>query len=177
MRCYTSTSGQTKKPVHWPPMATKSMSTLRNLLLSLLCLDASCSTAGMKHRQFVIIAPFTTSNSGRTTKMSKERPTMCIDSKTRTTKKSEKEDRLQDLKRQILKLRMKVPNSGMRKAKKRHQVQATLSVVGNCAWYSRPRSKSWLQYFTDLIEIHPSKCVQIKIWDLTRRRVMNTYLV
>ena len=24
----TSTSGQTKKPVHWPPMATKSMSTL-----------------------------------------------------------------------------------------------------------------------------------------------------
>ena len=109
--------------------------------------------------------------------MSKERPTMCIDSKTRTTKKSEKEDRLQDLKRQILKLRMNVPNSGMRKAKKRHQVQATLSVVGNCAWYSRPRSKSWLQYFTDLIEIHPSKCVQIKIWDLTRRRVMNTYLV
>ena len=112
----------------------------------------------MKHRQLVIIAPFTTSNSGRTTKMSRERPTMCIDSKTRTTKKSEKEERLQDLNRQILKLLMKVPNSGMRKAKKRHQVQATLSVVGNCAWYSLPLSKSWLQYFTDLVGKKASKC-------------------
>ena len=96
----------------------------------------------MKHRQLVIIAPFTTSNSGRTTKMSRERPTMCIDSKTRTTKKSEKEDRLQDLNRQIRKLLMKVPNSGMRKAKKRHQVQATLSLVAILATYSLLLSSS-----------------------------------
>ena len=69
-------------PLHRPSMATKSTSTLRNLLLSLLCLktistagmknlrlslvflelrnlllsllclEASTSTAGMKHRQF-----------------------------------------------------------------------------------------------------------------------------
>ena len=137
------------------------MSTLRNLLLSLLCLEASCSTAGMKHRQLVIIAPFTTSNSGRTTKMSRERPTTCIDSKTRTTKKSDKGGRLRllDLFRRILKILKNVKNSGRTKAKKRHHVQTALFVVGNSAWYSQspPLSSSSLQFFTDLVGIMVSE--------------------
>ena len=138
------------------------MGTLRNLLLSLLCLEASCSTAGMKHRQLVIIAPFTTSNSGRTTKMSKERPTTCIDSKTRTTKKSEKEGRLGlliDLNRRTLRLLVNVKNSGRTRAMKRHHVQTTLSVEGNSAWCSKspPLSSSSLQCFNDLVGILVSK--------------------
>ena len=138
-----------------------SASTLRNLLLSLLCLEASCSTAGMKHRQLVIIAPFTTSNSGRTTKTSRERPTTCIDSKTSTTKKSEKGGRLRllDLYRRILNLFKNVKNSGRTKAKKRHHVQTALFVVGISAWFSQSTllSSSSLQFFTDLVGIMVSE--------------------
>ena len=60
------------------------------------------NTEGMKQTQLVNMAPFTTSSSGRTTKKRRVSPMMCIVSKTRTTKKSEKEDRLHDLKTQIL---------------------------------------------------------------------------
>ena len=56
----------------------------------------------MKQRQLVSMAPFTTSSSGSTTKKSRVNPTMCMDSKTQTTRKSENEERLQDLKTQIL---------------------------------------------------------------------------
>ena len=125
------------------------MRTLRNLLLSLLCREASCSTAGMKQRQLVIMAPFTTSNSGSTTNIKSDRPTMCMDSNTKTTRKSEKVDLRQDLKRQIRNDRTNVPSSGRRKAKKRHQVQATLSAEGSLATYSRPRSRSWLESQSD----------------------------
>ena len=56
----------------------------------------------MKQTQFVNIAPFTTSNSGKTTKKRSVSPTTCIVSKMKTTKRSEKEDLLQDLNTQIL---------------------------------------------------------------------------
>ena len=59
-------------------------------------------TAGMKQTQLVNMAPFTTSSSGNTTKNSRVSPIMCIVSNTRTTKKSEKEDRRHDLNTQIL---------------------------------------------------------------------------
>ena len=60
------------------------------------------NTEGMKQTQLVSMAPFTTSSSGRTTKKRMVSPTMCIVSKMRTTKKSEKEERRHDLKTQIL---------------------------------------------------------------------------
>ena len=56
----------------------------------------------MKHTQLVNIAPFTTSNSGNTTKKSRVSPIMCMVSNIKTTKKSEKEDLRQDLNTQIL---------------------------------------------------------------------------
>merc|ERR1719370_2543949 len=69
--------------------------------------------------------------------MSRERPTTCIDSKTSTTKKSEKGGRLRllDLYKRFLKILKNVKNSGRTKAKKRHHVQTALSVVCNSAWY------------------------------------------
>ena len=66
-------------------------------------------TAGMKQRQLVSMAPFTTSSSGSTTKNSRDKPTMCMDSNTQTTRKSEKEERLHDLNTQILADRKAVP--------------------------------------------------------------------
>ena len=65
----------------------------------------------MKQRQLVSIAPLTTSSSGSTTKKRRASPTMCMDSNTQTTSKSENEDRLQDLKTQILADRNTVPES------------------------------------------------------------------
>ena len=62
----------------------------------------SHNTEGIKQTQLVNMAPFTTSNSGKTTKKRSVNPIMCIVSNTRTTKKSEKEDLRQDLKTQIL---------------------------------------------------------------------------
>ena len=82
-------------------------------------------TAGMKATQLVIIAPLTTSNSGRTTKTKSARPTVCIDSKIQTTTKSAKEQRRADLKMQIRPARNRLPSSGTAKAKQRHQIQAT----------------------------------------------------
>merc|ERR1719435_555087 len=96
----------------------------------------------MKQRQLVSMAPLTTSSSGRTTKKRRAVPTMCIDSKTHTTKKSEKEDLRHDLNMQILKERRKVPSSGTRNAKKMHHVQATLSVVEILALNCFPLSMS-----------------------------------
>ena len=102
----------------------------------------------MKQTQLVSMAPFTTSSSGSTTKKRRVSPMMCIVSKMRTTKKSEKEDRLHDLKTQILAdlkavpaMIMKIvlrqnyppscvlPSSGIMKAKNMHQVHATRSWV------------------------------------------------
>ena len=67
----------------------------------------------MKHKQLVNIAPFTTSSSGSITKKRRARPTMCIDSKTHTTRKSENDERLHDLKTQILAERKAVPNKSL----------------------------------------------------------------
>ena len=83
------------------------------------------STAGMKETQLVIIAPLTTSSSGKTTKTNRARPIVCIDSKIQTTKKSENDDLRADLKMQIRDARNKLPSSGTMKAKHRHQIQAT----------------------------------------------------
>ena len=66
-------------------------------------------TAGMKQRQLVSMAPFTTSSSGSTTKTRRASPTTCIDSNTQTTRKSEKEDRRQDLNTQMREDRNRVP--------------------------------------------------------------------
>jgi hypothetical protein len=63
----------------------------------------------MKQRQLVSMAPFTTSSSGRTTKTRRASPTTCIDSNTQTTRKSEKEERRQDLNTQIRDDRNRVP--------------------------------------------------------------------
>jgi hypothetical protein len=63
----------------------------------------------MKQRQLVSMAPFTTSSSGSTTKTRRARPTTCIDSNTHTTRKSENEERRQDLKTQIRDDRNRVP--------------------------------------------------------------------
>ena len=63
----------------------------------------------MKAIQLVNMAPFTTSNSGRTTNNNRARPTMYMDSNTQTTRKSEKEDLRWDLKMHILPERTKVP--------------------------------------------------------------------
>jgi hypothetical protein len=82
-------------------------------------------TAGIKATQLVIMAPLTTSSSGKTTNRNRARPTTCIDSKIQTTRKSENEDLRADLKMQILDDRKRVPSSGNTKAKQRHQIQAT----------------------------------------------------
>jgi len=66
----------------------------------------------MKATQFVIIAPLTTSNSGRTIKTNRDSPMTCMDSNVQTTKKSVKEDRLADLKMQMRADRKSVPSSG-----------------------------------------------------------------
>ncbi len=66
-------------------------------------------TAGIKQRQLVSMAPFTTSSSGSTTKTRRARPTTCIDSNTHTTRKSEKEERRHDLNTQIREERNSVP--------------------------------------------------------------------
>ena len=81
--------------------------------------------AGMNATQLVIMAPLTTSSSGKTTKTKRARPMECIDSKIQTTTKSEKEQRLADLKMQILPARKRLPSSGTAKANRMHQIQAT----------------------------------------------------
>jgi len=69
-------------------------------------------TAGMKATQLVIMAPLTTSSSGRTMKTNSDSPMTCIDSNVQTIKKSAKEDLLADLKMQIRADRKRVPSSG-----------------------------------------------------------------
>ena len=61
----------------------------------------------------VNMAPLTTSNSGKTTKVSKAMPTADMASNSKTTKKSENMGFRLDLKMQILEDRNNVPNSGM----------------------------------------------------------------
>ena len=68
---------------------------------------------GRKQTQLVNMAPLTTSNSGKTTKVSKAMPTADMASNSKTTKKSENMGFRLDLKMQILEDRNNVPNSGM----------------------------------------------------------------
>ena len=85
------------------------------------------NTAGINATQLVNMAPFTTSNSGRTTNISKERPTTCMASKQRTTKKSENVPLLTDLNQTILMDRTSVPSSGNKKANIIHHIHANCS--------------------------------------------------
>lgn len=53
--------------------------------------DNNDKMAGSIHKQFVIIAPFTTSNSGSTLKNNNATPIVCRDSAMNTCKKNENE--------------------------------------------------------------------------------------
>ncbi len=91
----------------------------------------SLRNAGTKQRQFVIMAPFTTSRLGSTINTREATPMTCNVSMPHTKMKSFIGGRLQDLKKHILRERMRVPNSGTQNAKNKHHVQATRSSAGN----------------------------------------------
>lgn len=79
-----SRSGHTMKPVTCATMAAISTITFTNRFESLEFLDRRPSMAGIMHIQFVIMAPLTTSNSGRILKNSSARPIVCKDSAMKT---------------------------------------------------------------------------------------------
>lgn len=111
-------------------------------VLRLKLLVYSLRKAGIKQRQFVIMAPFTTSRLGSTINTSEATPTMCSVSIPHTNMKSLRGGRRQDLNMQILRERMSVPNSGTQKAKNRHQVHATCSSGGSFTTNCLSRSEN-----------------------------------
>lgn len=76
----SSDRGHTIKPVTCATIAAMSTITFTNLLLSREFLDSSPRIAGTTQRQLVIIAPLTTSSSGRMTKNNRAIPIVCKDS-------------------------------------------------------------------------------------------------
>lgn len=117
-------------------------------LLLLRSLPWTCSSsyllrkAGIKQRQFVIMAPLTTSRLGSTINTREATPTMCSVSIPHTNMKSLRGGRRQDLNIQILRERMSVPTSGTQKAKNRHQVHATCSSGGSFTTNCLSRSEN-----------------------------------
>lgn len=65
------------KPASWARTDNRSKMVLKARLLSLECREKSARTAGMKHKQFVNMAPFMTSNDGNITKTRVTTPTVC----------------------------------------------------------------------------------------------------
>ena len=106
------------------------------------------NTDGINATQLVNMAPFTTSNSGKTTNISKERPTTCMASKQRTTKKSENVPLLTDLNQTILMDRTSVPTSGNKKAKHMHHIHA------NCSAKTGEKLFFFIKYYLSFIFRH-----------------------
>jgi len=108
--------------------------------VSRLTIRHSLKKAGIKQRQFVIMAPLTTSRLGSTYRTREAIPKTCKVSIVHTNTKSKRKGRLHDLKKQMRSERNTVLSSGTQNAKNRHQVHATCSSVGiratNCL--SRP---------------------------------------
>lgn len=91
----------------------------------------SPNTPGTKQRQFVSIAPLTTSMSGSMENTRRASPIVWPVSARNTVRKCENGGRFDDLKKHILVDLNKDPNCGTEKAINRHHVHATLSCVGN----------------------------------------------
>lgn len=75
-------------PVTWATIAAMSTITFIKRLESRELRDRRVRMAGIIHKQFVIIAPFTTSNSGSTLKNNNATPIVCRDSAIKTCKKT-----------------------------------------------------------------------------------------
>ena len=61
-------------------MQTTSSSILKNRFGSLVCREKIANNEGIKQRQLVIMAPFTTSNDGRMRNINIDKPIVWIDS-------------------------------------------------------------------------------------------------
>lgn len=114
------------------------------LIFYLLCDDNNC-IPGMQHKQFVTIAAFTESNSGKTRNINKATPIVCNDSITKMNRKCERCGRFHDLKKQIRSARMNAPISGMENAISNAHIHATRSSSGitDTNDLSRPYFKIW----------------------------------
>lgn len=75
-----SSNGQTMKPVTCATIAAMSTIVFINRFESRELRDSKPRIAGTIQRQLVIMAPFTTSNSGRILKNNKPKPMVCKDS-------------------------------------------------------------------------------------------------
>lgn len=87
------------------------------------------------------MAPLTTSRLGSTINTRDATPTTCNVSIPQTNEKSFNGGRRHDLKKQILRERISVPNSGTQNTKNKHHVHATCSSGGNLTTNCLSRSE------------------------------------
>lgn len=85
-----SSKGHATKPVTWATIAIISTMTLTNLFDSRELRERRPKIAGIKQTQLVIMAPLTTSSSGRILKNNIAKPIVCSDSEIKICKQNKK---------------------------------------------------------------------------------------